>query len=415
MAGCRTNQVSRHDDKSRAASRWRRAALAVSGFTLLLGLSGMVSANAAQVSQHATASSRTWTIQKTPNQPLADINALSSVSCTSAKACTAVGTYSLTLASPIGALAERWNGTSWSLQAPARPAGAVAIEFFGVSCPSVRACTAVGVVARKLASGTLAEAWNGKSWAVQPTPTIKGATASALYSVSCTSPTACTAVGHYSTATHGALAMVERWNGTAWSLQAIPRPATNTWFFGVSCSTRTACVAVGYLNTGTGDAQLFAEAWNGAKWRVLKVPLPHGSPGGAFNAVSCTSPKACTATGTAFGTSPTLAERWNGTSWRVQPTPNPPKFTSSAGQVALDGVSCTSRTACTASGEYSPGGLAAYFAEAWNGASWKLQATPLPADFHSGALLGISCVPAQCTAVGAYSALAGQVTLAMVR
>ena len=145
------------------------------------------------------------------------------------------------------------------------------------------------------------------------------------------------------------------------------------------------------------------------------MPLPHGYPGGAFDAVSCTSPRACTATGTAFGSSPTLAERWNGKRWRIEPTPNPPGYQTSFSVVALDGVSCTSSTACTASGQYTPGGSAAYFAEAWHGKSWRLEATPVPAGFTSGALGSVSCVPARCTAVGAYTALDGQVTLAMAR
>jgi hypothetical protein len=134
-----------------------------------------------------------------------------------------------------------------------------------------------------------------------------------------------------------------------------------------------------------------------------------------LSAVSCTSPGACTATGTSFSASgPTLALRWNGTSWRVQPTPNPANYRESASEVALDGVSCTSATACTASGEYSPGGLAAYFAEAWNGSSWRLETTPVPVGFTHGALLGVSCRCGRCTAVGAWSGgPIAQATLAM--
>jgi hypothetical protein len=66
-------------------------------------------------------------------------------------------------------------------------------------------------------------------------------------------------------------------------------------------------------------------------------------------------------------------------------------------------LSCTSATACTASGQYSPGGKAAYFIEAWNGRSWRLVTAPHPAGFAQGALNGMSCAPARCTAVGAWS------------
>ena len=89
--------------------------------------------------------------------------------------------------------------------------------------------------------------------------------------------------------------------------------------------------------------------------------------------------------------------------WRVQPTPNPPNFGTSREQVALNGVSCASATVCTATGQYAPGGQAAYFLEAWNGRSWRLVTAPLPAGFVQGALNGTSCVLARCTAVGAWS------------
>jgi hypothetical protein len=120
--------------------------------------------------------------------------------------------------------------------------------------------------------------------------------------------------------------------------------------------------------------------------------------------VSCTAPRACTATGGSFGTAgPTLAERWDGTRWRIQPTPSPANSGTSHREPELNAVSCASATACTASGAYAPGGHPAYFLEAWNGRSWRLVTVPHPAGFGSGALNGISCALARCTAVGAWS------------
>jgi hypothetical protein len=134
-----------------------------------------------------------------------------------------------------------------------------------------------------------------------------------------------------------------------------------------------------------------------------------------LEAVSCTSPRRCTATGGDFDARrPTLAERWNGRRWRVEPTPNPANHRNSIGEVALDGVSCTSARACTASGDYSPGGRAEYFIESWNGRRWRMEAAPHPAGFVHGALLAMSCALARCTAVGAYTGQVRlQVTLAM--
>jgi hypothetical protein len=252
-------------------------------------------------------------------------------------------------------------------------------------------------------SVSLAEVWNGTSWRVQAIPAPKGSTSSSLFAVSCTSPNACTAVGNYNTAAGRQLALAERWNGTTWRIQAVSSPATSTRFDGVSCATAHACTAVGLQDKGSAGTGPFAAAWNGTTWRTQAVPLPHGSPGGALAAVSCTSPRACTATGANFSnTGPTLAVRWNGTGWRVQRTPTP-NFSTSHEEPALNAVSCASATACTATGTYAPDGHLAYFLEAWNGRSWRLVAAPHPAGFSSGALDGVSCVLARCTAVGYWS------------
>jgi hypothetical protein len=253
----------------------------------------------------------------------------------------------------------------------------------------------------------LIEAWNGKRWQVQPSPDIAARDAS-LYGVSCTSSRSCTAVGF--SLGSPARAIVERWDGSSWRLQAIPQLAKDTHLLGVSCSNAHACIAVGW-NNATGNARPLAESWNGKQWRAQTVPLPHGESAGIFEAVSCTSPRACTATGTDFNPGPggpTLAERWNGRTWRAQRTPSPANSSLSVSEVALDGVSCTSANACTAIGAYSPDHASAYFIESWNGRRWRLLAAPHPADFAHGALLGISCAGARCAAVGAY---AGRVRL----
>jgi hypothetical protein len=377
---------------------------------LLLGGTWAVAAGAAQASQTGAAAGTGWNVERTPNQDRvsAGINELSAVSCTSGRACTAVGSHSASLSSPGFPLAQRWNGTRWRIQPTILPNGAKSAGLAGVSCASATACTAVGSTPGKTpdTSLSLAEAWNGTKWRVQATPVPKGSTSDSLFAVSCTAPNACTAVGNYSTVARHTLAMAERWNGRTWRLQAVPKPAASAWFYGVSCAAARACTAVGYY-IGTGGTRPLAEAWNGTRWHIQTVSLPPasaGSSGGMLAAVSCTSPRACTATGANFSaTAPTLVVRWNGTRWRIQPAPYPADSSTSHQQPELNAVSCTSTTACTATGAYAPGGHSAYFLEAWNGRRWRLVTAPHPVGFQSGALNGMSCVPARCTAVGAWS------------
>jgi hypothetical protein len=162
----------------------------------------------------ATWNGTTWTVRATP--PVSDLSSLNSLSCTSASACMAVGT------SPIGGneiptpLAEAWNGVAWKILPVPDPAGNGSLN--GVSCSSAVACTAVG----SASTGALAERWNGAKWAVQATPDAAGAT---LFSVSCSSATACTAVGEASPSVNASgnhVTLAERWNGTTWAIQPTP-------------------------------------------------------------------------------------------------------------------------------------------------------------------------------------------------
>jgi hypothetical protein len=63
------------------------------------------------------------------------------------------------------------------VQSTPNPSGALFSELNGVSCASASACTAVGYYGISFNGftyneGTLAEAWNGTTWVIQPTPSL---------------------------------------------------------------------------------------------------------------------------------------------------------------------------------------------------------------------------------------------------
>jgi hypothetical protein len=302
------------------------------------------------------------------------------------------------------AIAAVAGAPSWMIQSTPSPGGRRGSILLGVSCPSARACTAVGFVAPlSRPEGTIIEHWNGRKWVVQPMPRVKNGD---LEAVSCSSARACTAVGYDRMGT-----LAERWDGRKWAVQSTLNPVTGTYFselVGVSCSSATSCTAIGDSDSSDDKSDTLTEHWNGAKWAIQAAPKPPSGNESYLTGVSCPSAKVCTAVG-AYGSvngSWTLAERWNGAKWVVQSTPNP----SGSQNSELAGVSCPSATVCAAVG--TPG--EATLAERWNGTKWALQHAPNPAGSGASPLLGVSCSSATaCTAVGPYVNKSGaELTLA---
>jgi hypothetical protein len=294
---------------------------------------------------------------------------------------------------------------SWKIQRTANPAGSVGNNVEGVSCTSATACLAVGYFYDDKPEGifTLAERWNGKTWTVQAGPGL-----TSLNAVSCTSATACTAVGDILARSGRVVTRAERWNGRSWRVQATPNPAGagHSQLNGVSCASATACIAVGYYYNGSDTWFPLAEQWNGKSWAIRATPRPARSMDPELTGVSCTSATACTAAGVYENSSnpafpdTTLAERWNGKSWKIQATLNPGPESNN-----LYGTSCTSATACTAVGyQQLDSGRLVTLAERWNGRAWNVQATPNPGVTGTSTFSGVSCASATaCTAVGWYA------------
>ena len=98
----RTNQVRRDGSGLQAGACWARAVRLLGAVIVLLGFTAMVTAGAAQAGQPRTAAGSGWKVEPTPNQnrDSGGINELSAVSCTSGRACTAVGSHAASLSSP---------------------------------------------------------------------------------------------------------------------------------------------------------------------------------------------------------------------------------------------------------------------------------------------------------------------------
>jgi hypothetical protein len=103
---------------------------------------------------------------KTPNP--APNSSLRGISCSSARACTAVGNSASSGGSGVP-LAERWGGTRWKIQGTPTPSDSLGGYLSGVSCAAALACTAAGSYNNKHGKQTtLAEDWEGVSWSIQP-------------------------------------------------------------------------------------------------------------------------------------------------------------------------------------------------------------------------------------------------------
>ena len=256
-----------------------------------------------------------WAIQPAPNAAGSSLGYLNSVSCVSASFCDAVGTYTNTAGFALP-LAEAWDGTSWTLQSAPPANGFGYSSLNSVSCVSATFCEAVGQASFPGFSA-VAEVWDGTSWTQQAIPNPADATNYIqAKGVSCISAGACEAVGLYNNG--HVVTMAEVWNGTSWAVQPSPNApgVPNSELFGVSCVSAAACEAVG---DGTGVA--IAEAWDGTSWTVQPAPGPTATKSSQLNWVSCLNAADCEAAG--YGSHNTgryvsLFEGWNGTVWTPQ-------------------------------------------------------------------------------------------------
>ena len=309
------------------------------------------------------------------------------------------------------------TASSWVTRASRNPPGGPATELNDVSCNAFLRGVAVTSVTNAWAVGncysqtnppqTLIERWNGTRWTVQPSPNPEGSpNVHELHGVAAISATNAWAVGDNHNIPTSYQTLIERWNGTGWTVQPSPNPGDSShrrFLFGVAATSATNAWAVGFYTDGTRHWTL-VERWNGtrvegpaepeggllprARWRgrhlrhqrLGRGPQPHphqlpdpdralerhatGRSSRARTLLAATpsldgvaaTPSATNAwavghyyTGTGYRP---LIERWNGTHWKIQPSPNP-----RGSDPYLNGVTATSATNAWAVGFYTDGSL----------------------------------------------------------
>jgi len=286
------------------------------------------------------------------------------VACSAANVCIAVG-YVYTSKGGTRAQAWSWNGTAWRAQATFNPKSS-SNSLSAIRCSAgTSSCEAVGYYGNGGTSYPLAEYWNGRTWTGQST---SGAPPGELTGVSCESRGAslgpCEAVGQNSYLLTPLAMGLSR---TKWTTQATPKlpktAITNepSAFTGVSCYSG-GCMAVGWyeysdVTPDTSGNSFIIERWNGSKWTLAAYPWARDTSD-TPNAVHCESASNCTAVGwslsqgDATSAHDTLVMAWNGTSLTTVPSPDPNVDYDGGQGDGLNAIACVSGGAvCTAVGQ----------------------------------------------------------------
>lgn len=302
-----------------------------------------------------------WSVISSPNVtgPTVLSNFLNGVSCVSKTFCVAAGYYTQTGSGQDQTLIEQWNGHAWTIVTSADVAG-VSNDLNAVSCLSATFCVAAGdTINTSFVNQTLIERWNGNAWSVVASPN-SSTQSNFLWGVSCSTKTFCMADGYYDTSS-GEFTLIERWNGLAWAVVSSPNhsggasfPTDDLW--SVSCVKKVSnfCMAAGhYLNSGFVKRTL-VEKWNGTTWSVVRSPNTSSTQNDAwYSGISCPTTSFCmdtTFSSPNTGNEQTVALEWNGTTFAIVPSAD----TSPTQDNRLQATSCPTTTFCLAVGQYTP-------------------------------------------------------------
>jgi len=296
-----------------------------------------------------------WTIAASPN-PDPYANRLSAIAAVSSTDVWAVGSAGA------ASLAEHWDGSTWRVVPTPNPAGSgEQAQLLGVAAINTSDVWAVGFSASPATDyATLAEHWNGSAWSIVPTPNPPGVPTVSLNAVAALSADDIWAVGGnpLDQRNYQGQALLEHWNGTAWSIVAAPS-STATWF----ASSRFGVAAVATHDVwATGNYDTFH--WDGTTWSVVQG-AQNALAASALGAAAVWAVGSYTDASYGYSATYTTAYLWNGAGWTPIATVSP-----TSGDT-FQGVSARASNDVWAVGSSS----ASTLTEHWDGNAWKVVAS----------------------------------------
>ncbi|HKP51217.1 MAG TPA: S-layer homology domain-containing protein [Chloroflexia bacterium] len=228
----------------------------------------------------------------------------------------------------------------------------------------------------------------GAAWSVVSSPNV-GTFSNAFDGVAAVNASDVWAVGYSYDNSSRELALVQRWNGSSWSVVPAPQPGQSSRLKGVSAISANDVWAVGYY--AGSSTQTLIERWNGTQWDVIPSP-PTGACSSYLQAVAAIAPNDVWAVGYYLlcdSTPQTLTMHWNGSQWTMVNSPNIGSLTN-----RLNGVAALSSGDVWAVGEYVVGSDGVVpMALHWNGASWSSMSMPQPGGYANN-LFGVTAISA---------------------
>lgn len=332
-----------------------------------------------------------------------DINTLYSVRATSATSVWTVGYY---LSSGVlSTLVLKWDGSAWHKIASPNAAGNNV--FYGVGSSGLSNVWAVG---EHGTSDGVIEKWNGTQWSLYAGPAVN-VSGSYLTAVDSISSSDAWAAGYSRTGMTNTL-LLEHWNGSAWSVAPAPAPPGTSSLTGVAQIASNDAWAVGTNGTGSTDNPLTMH-WDGSAWSLISSPGT-GQKTNRLTGIYALNSSNVWAVGY-YNDDATLLQRtlvlyWNGSAWSIVPSPNV-----GTGSNSLSAVAGTSANDVWAAGSYFAGSTVKTLVMHWNGSAWTVVTSPnIGSSNASNYLHSVTALsPTDAWAVGSYATSVGFNTVSM--
>jgi len=210
-------------------------------------------------------------------------------------------------------------------------------------------------------------------------PAASAGTLDALYGVAGASADDVWAVGSSEGPGRPLRALIEHWDGTAWSVTPSPAPPSPSILFSVAAIAPDDAWAVGTQVVPGNVTQTLAMHWDGAAWSI--VPTPNtGFVNNFIYSVAAAAPDDVWAVGTTASSSRALALRWDGVAWSIVTTPD----TGAGTRAILSDVAVVGPDDIWAVGTVIDNNTTARtLVEHWDGAAWSIVPSPSGAGTSS--------------------------------